>query len=88
MDYYCHYCDDWLDSNYCESHFDNIHAQKGVTFEALKRRMEVLGGLNTREVQPEPKEPVQEKRKNWMFQDEDPNIKNGVFITNNFSHQL
>jgi len=88
MEYYCHYCHDWLDTSYCESHFDSVHDQKGMTLEALKKRMEVVGGLNTREDPTEPTEPVQEKRKNWLFQDEDANTKNGVFITNNFQHKM
>ena len=89
MEYFCHYCHDWLESAYCESHFDSVHNQKDVTFEKLKERMSVLGGLDTRE---EPKESTNDaetpqKRKNWLFRDKSDN-NNGVFITNNFKHDL
>jgi hypothetical protein len=89
MEYYCHYCLDWLDSAYCESHFEGIHNQPGVTFEKLKERMSILGGLETREEPaPEPEATETPKRKNWLFRDKDDNYKNGVFITNNFQHNL
>ena len=89
MEYFCHYCHDWMDSAYCESHFDTVHDQKNVTFEGLKNRMAVLGGLLTR-VEPQPtEEPTEEpKRKNWMFADEDDGTKNGIFVTNNFQHKM
>ena len=92
MQYFCHYCHDWLDDVNCESHFDSVHDQRGVTFEKLKDRMAVLGGLETRE---EPKDvPTTEQpeetpapKKNWMFRDKNDN-DDGVFITNNFRHNL
>jgi hypothetical protein len=77
-----------MDSEYCESHFDTCHDQKNVTFEKLKIRMDNLGGLMTRdEPQPESDEEIP-KPKNWLFADDDDGTKNGVFVTNNFSHRL
>lgn len=91
MEYFCHYCHDWLDAANCESHFDSSHDQRGVTFEKLKERMAVLGGLDVREelkdVPLEESDETPKPRKNWMFRDKDDN-NNGVFITNNFRHNL
>lgn len=72
MQYYCHYCHDWYDTVYCQSHFDSVHGQKNVTFEALQKRLACLGGVDTREEE----EQVPDA-------DQAP-----VFVTNNFRHTL
>ena len=89
MEYFCHYCHDWLDSAYCESHFDSSHNQKNVTFDSLKKRMDALGGLMTR-VEPQPTAEPDEKPKpkNWLFADEEDGSTNGTFVTNNFQHNM
>jgi hypothetical protein len=87
MEYFCHYCHDWFETVYCESHFDNVHNQKGVTFEKLKTRMSALGGLDTREDPKPVDETTEPKRKNWLFA-EDDSAPNGVFVTNNFQHNM
>lgn len=86
MEYYCHYCHDWFDPAYCQSHFESVHGQKDVTFEKLKTRMETFGGLETRE--PVVEEESTPQPKNWLFRDKDDNIENGMFITSNFQHPL
>jgi hypothetical protein len=85
-EYWCHYCHEWMDSDYCEGHFESTHVQKGVTFEALKERMAWLGGLETREAPPELDESAPKKPKSWLWRDdnEDPN---SPIVTNNFQHQ-
>ena len=87
-EYFCHYCRDWFDSAYSKSHFESVHGQLDVTFEALKKRMDALGGLVTREVKegPAPEEEEKPKQKNWLFKDE--NDDNNVFVTNNFQHRM
>ena len=88
MEYLCHYCKDFFDATYCESHFEGIHNQQGITFEKLKERMDVLGGLITRE-EPESSEPPKTpKIKNWLFKDKNDPTNNGVLITNNFRHDM
>jgi hypothetical protein len=87
MEYFCHYCHDWFETTYCESHFDSIHNQKGVTFGKLKDRMSVLGGLETREEPKAVDETAEPKRKNWLFAD-DEQLQNGVLVTNNFQHDM
>jgi hypothetical protein len=87
MEYFCHYCHDWFETIYCESHFDNTHNQKGVTFEKLRDRMAVLGGLDVREEPKSTESDAPEKQKNWLFRDED-DLQNGVLVTNNFQHQM
>jgi len=64
---------EWYDPAYCESHFESIHGQKGVTFENLKERLSHLGGLSTRE-----EAPVEDFEKD----------ERRVFVTNNFRHYL
>jgi hypothetical protein len=88
MEYYCHYCREWQDPAYCESHFESVHGQKKVTFEALKTRLSTIGGLETREVDPEAieEEPTEKPPKSWMWRDDvDPNAP---IITNNFRHNV
>jgi len=88
MELFCHYCHDWLEVEQCQPHFESVHGQSNVTFENLKKRMEVLGGLTTRET---PTETVldeeQPKPKNWLFRDKDDST-GGVFVTNNFRHRM
>ena len=88
MEYYCHYCHDWLDSLYCLMHFESVHGQKDVTFEKLKKRMETFGGLETREEPPTVVEEETPKPKNWMFRDKNDNVENGMFITSNFQNPI
>ena len=72
MEYFCHYCKDWFDTNYCKSHFESVHGQSDVTFEKLQKRMSVLGGLDTRD-------------EKLVAEDEE---ERPVFVTNNFRHQM
>jgi hypothetical protein len=87
MEYFCHYCKEWFETTNCESHYDSTHNQKGVTFEKLKGRMAALGGLDTREDPKPTDETAEAPRKNWLYKDED-NCPNGVFVTNNFQHNM
>lgn len=87
MEFFCHYCHDWYESEYCQSHFENVHNQKDVTFEKLKTRMEAtMGGLSTREA-PAPETETSPQSKNWLFR-EKGDEGDGTFVTNNFKHQM
>jgi hypothetical protein len=85
MEYLCHYCKEWQEAVYCQSHFESCHGQIGVTFESLQNRMSCLGGLDTRE-KPEVEGPKEKKVTNWLWRDGD--TTDGVFVTNNFRHNL
>jgi hypothetical protein len=74
MEYYCHYCHDWFDTETCQSHFEGVHGQENVTFENLCKRLESLGGISTRD---EVKEEEERSKKKSEF-----------FETNNFRHIL
>lgn len=83
MEYYCQYCKDWEDAEYCESHYEMTHNQSGVTFDKLQTRMSFMGGLDTREAPPER---VEKKPKSWMYREEiDPDAP---IVTNNFKHNM
>lgn len=84
MEFWCHYCRDWQDADYCETHFDSAHGQKKVTFEALQTRMQIMGGLETRDTPPD--EPTEVKPKSWMWRDDNTD-PNAPIITNNFQHR-
>ena len=72
MEFYCHYCHDWYDTASCGSHFMSAHGQNNITFDRLKKRWALVGGLETRE------------EKEADLPDED----RPVFVTNNFQHNL
>jgi len=74
MEYFCHYCREWYDTVYCQTHFESCHGQKDVTFEKLQERLSCLGGLSVRDEQQ-----VREANK-------EENQK--IFLTNNFQHVL
>lgn len=60
MEFYCHYCRDWYGVESCQMHFESIHGQQNVTFDALKDRLAFLGGLDVRDETsiPDEKRPV------------------------------
>lgn len=70
MEFWCHYCLDWYETTYCQSHFQNSHGQENVTVERLQARMECLGGLDLRD-------------ETKLVEEEE---KHPRFVTNNFSH--
>lgn len=72
MEYYCPSCRDWFDTTYCASHYESVHGQSDVTFEKLRQRMKVVGGLD-----------VRDEKEAALEEEERP-----VFVTNNFRHQL
>jgi len=63
MEYYCHTCQEWLDSAYCESHFDGVHGQKDMTFEHLQTRYEQVGAFMTR---PTPSDEATDEKKIFL----------------------
>ena len=49
IEFVCPYCRVWVDAEYCPAHYEFTHQQHGVTFEGLKARTAVLGGIQYRE---------------------------------------
>lgn len=88
IEYFCHYCRDWFDSTYSQSHFETVHGQLNMTFDALKKRMDGLGGLVMRELKEgsPTEEEEKPKPKNWLFKDDKDDEK--IFVTNNFQHNM
>jgi hypothetical protein len=73
MEFFCHYCHDWFETTSCAAHFESDHAQSDVTFEKLKKRWALVGGLETRD----------ESEADLSSEEDRP-----VFVTNNFRHVL
>lgn len=74
MEFLCKYCNDWLETNSCQSHFENQHGQPNITFEKLSRRWKsTMGGIDTRD---EETQAVEQE------------AQRPVFVTNNFQHHL
>ncbi len=74
MEFYCHLCLDWIDTAYCEAHYNSAHGSKDMTLEKLKKRMGVTaGGLDIRD------------EKQIVDNSDD---ERSVFVTNNFRHSL